>query len=91
MKSCNAKRRGLRTRTAIKSIGLIGKKKKYFTLAAHVFGHFFDAVLHDYNMKLRSYTSCVGNVVCAHQKPAAYVSVRFFFPFSAAHFHLAGR
>ena len=78
MKSCNAKRRGLRTRTARKSIGLIGKKK-HFTLAAHFFGHFFDVVLHDYNIKLRSYTSYVGNVVCAHQKLAAYVSVRFFF------------
>ena len=31
-------------------------------------------------MKLRSYTSYVGNVVCAHQKLVAYVSVRFFFP-----------
>lgn len=48
-------------------------------------------VLHDYIMKLRSYTSYVGNVVYAHQKLVAYVSVRFFFfSFSAAHFHLAG-
>ena len=36
-------------------------------------------------MKLRSYTSYVGNVVCAHQKLLAYVSVGFFFFFSAAH------
>ena len=30
-------------------------------------------------MKLRSYSLYVGNVVCAHQKLVAYVSVRFFF------------
>ena len=56
-----------------------GEGNEILTLAAHFFGHFFDVVLHDYNMKLRSYTSYVGNVVCAHQKLVAYVSVRFFF------------
>ena len=41
-------------------------------------------------MKLRSYSLYVGNVVCAHQKLVAYVSVRvFFFSFSVAYFHLA--
>ena len=30
-------------------------------------------------MKLRSYSLYVGNVVCAHQKLVAYVSVRVFF------------
>ena len=55
------------------------QKNIYFTLAEHFFGHFFDVVLDDYNMKLRSYPSYVGNVVCAHQKLVAYVSVCFFF------------
>ena len=32
-------------------------------------------------MKLRSYSLYVGNVVCAHQKLVAYVSVRVFFFF----------
>ena len=69
----------------------MARATRYFTLAAHFLGHFFDVVLHDYIMKLRSYTSYVGNVVYAHQKLVAYVSVRFFFfSFSAAHFHLAG-
>ena len=34
--------------------------------------------LHDYNLKLPSYTSYVRNVVCAHQSFVASVSVRFF-------------
>ena len=30
--------------------------------------HFFDVVLHGYNVKRPSYSSYVGNVACAHQK-----------------------
>ena len=40
-------------------------------------------VLHDYNVKLPSFTFYGGNVPC--------VPVRFFFFFTAAHFHLGGR
>ena len=64
-------------------------RQKKYTLHLH-FGHFLDVVSDDYNMKLRSYSLYVGNVVCAHQKLVAYVSVRvFFFSFSVAYFHLA--
>ena len=41
--------------------------------------YFFDVVLHDYNVKLPSYTSFVGNVVCAHQSFVACVPVQFVF------------
>ena len=41
--------------------------------------YFFDVVLHDYNVKLPSYTSFVGDVVCAHQSFVACVPVRFCF------------
>ena len=53
--------------------------------------HFFDVVLHDYNVKRPSYSSYVGNVVYAHQKVFfACVPVRIFL-FTAAHFQLADR
>ena len=53
--------------------------------------HFFDVVLHDYNVKRPSYTSDVGNVVCVHQKYFfACVPVRIFLS-TAAHFQLADR
>ena len=54
------------------------------------FVHFFDVVLHGYDVKLPSYTSYEGNVVhvCAHQKFCCLCSCSLFF--TAAHFHLAG-
>ena len=57
------------------------RQKKYTLHLQHIFWTFFDVVSDDYNMKLRSYSLYVGNVVCAHQKLVAYVSVRFFFFF----------
>ena len=49
-----------------KSKGLISQKDN-FALATHFFVHFYDVVLHNYNVKIPIYTSYVGNVVCAHQ------------------------
>ena len=47
--------------------------------------------LHDYNVKRPSYSSYVGNVVCADQKFFfACVPVRIFL-ITAAHFQLADR
>ena len=50
---------------------------------------FFYGLLHGYDVKLRSYTSCEGNVVhlCVHQKFCCLCSCSLFF--TAAHFHLA--
>ena len=53
------------------TIGLVSKKSN-FARAAHFFVHFFAVVLHEYNMKLLSYTFYGGNVV--------RVFVHFFFP-----------
>ena len=41
--------------------------------------HFFDVVLHDYNVKRPSYSSYVGNVVCAEQKFFLLVFLFAFF------------
>ena len=41
--------------------------------------HFFDVVLHDYNVKRPSYSSYVGNVVYAHQKFFLLVFLFAFF------------
>ena len=38
------------------------KKQNNFARAAHFFVHFFAVGLHDYNVKLPSYTFCGGNV-----------------------------
>ena len=56
-------------------------KKNTFSRAADFFVHFFAVVLHDYGVKLPSYTFYRGIVVC--------VPVRIFF--TAAQFHLCGR
>ena len=56
-------------------------KKITFSRAADFFVHFFAVVLHDYGVKLPSYTFYRGIVVC--------VPVRIFF--TAAQFHLCGR
>ena len=67
-----------------KSVGLkLAKKKQLYTcstlLQLHVIlPFFFFFFLHDYNVKLPSYTSYVRNVVCAHQSFVVSVSVRFF-------------
>ena len=59
------------TRTAKKAVPLITcLAKNNFARAAHFFVYFFAGVLHDHNVKLRSYTFYKGNVVC--------ISVRFF-------------
>ena len=71
------------------SVGLkLAKKNQLYTcstlLQLHVILPFFVFVfffLHDYNLKLPSYTSYVRNVVCAHQSFVASVSV-FLFLFS---------
>ena len=47
------------------------------------FVNFFAVVLHDYNVKLPSYTFCGGNVVCVPVR-----SLLFFL--TAANFHLGG-
>ena len=68
------------------SVGLkLAKKNQLYTcstlLQLHVILPFFFFCfffLHDYNVKLPSYTSYVRNVVCAHQSFVASVSVRFF-------------
>jgi len=71
-----------------KSKGLISKKKKKTLHLQHTFFvHFLDVVLHHYNVKLPSYTSYVGNVVCAHQKFYCLCPSSVFF--TAAHFHFA--
>ena len=62
------------------------QRKNNFAREAHFFSYtlfsrfflFFVFFLHDYNVKLPSYTSYVRNVVCAHQSFVASVSVRFF-------------
>ena len=61
------------------------QRKTNFTRVAHFFSYtlfsrflFLFFFLHDYNVKLPSYTSYVRNVVCAHQSFVASVSVRFF-------------
>ena len=60
-----------------KSIGLISKKT--ILHGSTLLVHFFDVVLHDYNVKRPSYTFYVRNVVCAHRKFFACVPVRFFY------------
>ena len=58
------------------------QQKSDFARAAHFFiVHFFGVVLHDYNVKLPSYTFYEGNV--------GRVLVQFFF--FVAHFHPGGR
>ena len=65
--------------------------KNNFASAAHFFVHFFAVVLHDHNVKLSSYTFYgEKNVVCAHRRFVQLVSVPVRFPFTAAHFYLAG-
>ena len=68
------------------------EKKQLCTHNTLFFIHFFDVVLHDYNMKLSSYTSYVGNVLCAHQKFCCLCSrlpiFAFFFFFTAIPFYL---
>ena len=49
-----------------KKISRSNRQKKILNICSTFFVHFFDVVLYDCNMKLRSYTSYVGNVVCAH-------------------------
>jgi len=73
-----------------KSIGLISQKTTTLHMQHTFFVHFLDAVLYDYIMKLPSYTSYVGNVVCAHQRFCCLCSCSLFF-FPATHLHLAGR
>ena len=71
------------TRTVKNQQVLNQQRKNNFTRVAHFFSYtlfsrFFCFFLHDYNVKLPSYTSYVRNVVCAHQSFVASVSVRFF-------------
>ena len=66
------------------------KKKIKRSIQQHTFFvHFFDVVLHGYDVKLPSYTSYEGNVVhvCVHQKFCCLCPCSLFF--TAAHFHLA--
>ena len=60
-----------------------GKKSIGSTLLVH----FFDVVLHDYNVKRPSYSSCM----CSPKVFFACVPVMFAFLFTAAHFQLADR
>ena len=64
------------------TIGLISKKETLYEQHTS-FVHFFAVVLHDYNVKLPSYTFYGGNVVRLSLLP--------FFFFTAAHFHLSSR
>ena len=64
--------------------------KKSFASAARFFVHLFDVVLLDDNVKRPSYTSYIGNGVCAHQNCCWLCPCSLFF-FTVAHFHLAGR
>ena len=60
-----------------KSVGLkLAKKKQLYTCSTLVQLHIFCTTTT--NVKLPSYTSCVRNVVCAHQSFVVSVSVRFF-------------
>ena len=60
-----------------KSVGLkLAKKKQLYTCNTLVQLHIFCTTTT--NVKLPSYTSCVRNVVCAHQSFVVSVSVRFF-------------
>ena len=63
------------------TMGLISKKETLHVQHTS-FVYFFAVVLHDYNVKLPSYTFYGGNVV--------RLSLLTFF-FTAAHFHLSGR
>ena len=60
-----------------KSVGLkLAKKKQLYTCSTLVQLHI--SCTTTTNVKLPSYTSCVRNVVCAHQSFVVSVSVRFF-------------
>ena len=79
---------------------LLAKKQQPGTCAAHFFVHFFDVVLHDYNVKLISYpdlTLYEINVKLYVNWNMSYVltgvlscSYSLFF-YTAAHFQLVGR
>ena len=64
--------------------------KKSFTSAARFLVHVFDVVLQHDNVRRLSYTSYIGNVVCAHHNFCCLCPWSPFF-FTAAHCHLAGR
>ena len=65
------------------TIRLISNNKENnnnFARAAHFFFlHFFVVVLHDYSVKLSSYTFHGGNVSCSHQKFCFLCSCSLFF------------
>ena len=55
------------------------KNNNKFARAAHFFLHFFVVVLHDYSVKLSSYTFHGGNVSCSHKKFCFLCSCSLFF------------
>ena len=65
-----------------KSVGLISKKTTLHVQHTF-FVHFFAIVLHDYKVKLPSYTFCGGNVVCV---PVQFFSLPLNFTLVAASF-----
>ena len=72
--SCQIQKESVpRTRAPIMSKGVfkLFKIQQLCTSSTFVFGHFLAVVLHDYNVKLLSYSLYGGNVAC--------VSVCFFF------------
>ena len=56
------------TQTKKTTIRLISNNNNNFARAAHFFLHFFVVVLHDYSVKLSSYTFHGGNVSWSHKK-----------------------
>ena len=63
-------------------ISPISKKKTTTTLQVQHTSFLYISLpllLHDYNVKLSSYTFYGGNVVCSHKKIAACVPIRFLF------------
>ena len=76
------------TTTTTTTIGLISKK---ITLhVQHTFLYIsLPLLLHDYNVKLSTYTFHGGNVVCSRKKLLLVFLYGFFF--TPTHFHLTGR
>ena len=79
------------------------RKKQYVSLATtkkttttlylqHTFfGHFFVVVLHDYSVKLSSYTFHGGNVRLMFSAKILFLVFLLAFFLTAAHFHHSGR
>ena len=73
------------------SLATTKKNNNNFTRAAHFFLHFFVVVLHDYSVKLSSYTFHGGNVRLMFSPKILFLVFLLAFFLTAAHFHHTGR